>query len=235
MKTKTKEEVAKYITEHEHIRRLFLEEYPWEGITWIIDLLPNSPNEALKVLDAYFIAHLLFLPDNALYGINDSSTIISAKYIEYEYPQQIFLSLSPIEFEWLIEELFKHKGYETTLTPQSHDGGIDIIAEKKGKNEREKILIQCKRYEKKLTVKEVREFNGVINDYPLQKGEKVTKGILITSADFTNVSLKEFSNNYSIELVNYKTLSKELNRYLGRNWYHRRNNIFRKKIKNANA
>jgi restriction system protein len=229
--TKSKIEIIELINKYEHIRRLLSKNPTWEGITWILDLLPDSPNDAIKVLDSYFSAHCLLLPDFAVNGLNDASTIISAKYITYEYPQQKFLELTPTEFEWIVEELYKSKGYKTHLTQKTHDGGIDIIAERIEKSEREKILIQCKRYSKNISVKEVRELNGVINDYPLTKGEKITKGIIISSSDFTYAAKKLYEKNYSIELINFKELSKELNKYLGRYWFHKRSNIFREKRK----
>ena len=32
--------------------------YPWEGNTWVLDLLPHSPKAALEALNAYIFAHI---------------------------------------------------------------------------------------------------------------------------------------------------------------------------------
>jgi len=39
---------------------------PWEGVTWVLDLLPESPRKALDVIDAYFDVHAGFMPDGRL-------------------------------------------------------------------------------------------------------------------------------------------------------------------------
>src|SRR5262249_39598166 len=44
---------------------------PWEGVTWILDLLPNNPRAAIHTLEAYFEAHGLLLPDGRINGLFD--------------------------------------------------------------------------------------------------------------------------------------------------------------------
>src|ERR1700751_139259 len=34
--------------------------FPWEGITWVLDLLPGHPREAISALSAYFLASISF-------------------------------------------------------------------------------------------------------------------------------------------------------------------------------
>jgi restriction system protein len=54
----------------EHDRRLLLHHrsegrYPvWEGLGWVIDLLPHHPRMALSVIDAFFYAYYYQLTDN---------------------------------------------------------------------------------------------------------------------------------------------------------------------------
>ncbi len=45
-------------------------------------------------------------------------------------PEKVF-SLLPREFEELVEEIVKNLGYDTTLTPNTRDGGYDIVAIRK--------------------------------------------------------------------------------------------------------
>src|SRR5690606_14637055 len=52
----------------EYERRLILaaktkgQVQPWEGLTWVLDLLPHHPRQAIDVIDAYFTAHCGWLP-----------------------------------------------------------------------------------------------------------------------------------------------------------------------------
>ena len=54
---------------------------PWEGITWVLDLLPHSPKQALEGLRAYILAHWQHLPDGRLGGLFQAAAIIKAKFI----------------------------------------------------------------------------------------------------------------------------------------------------------
>ncbi|WP_246755548.1 hypothetical protein [Bradyrhizobium sp. CCBAU 53338] len=54
---------------------------PWEGVTWVLDLLPDNPRAAINTLNAYFEAHCGFMPDGRMHGIADATELIRAKYI----------------------------------------------------------------------------------------------------------------------------------------------------------
>jgi restriction system protein len=183
-----------------------------EGNTWVIDLLPHFPNEALRGLDAYFLANCQFLPDSYLTAFGDWTSIIRAKYIDAEVPQDIFMNLQPKEFELIVAELYQEMGYETKLTKSSYDGGVDIIAEKKKTGKKEILYIQCKRYTNNVGVRPVRELLGVISD------SKATKAAMITCSDFSREAKKFASSNPRIELINMKELTKLLNLHLGILW-----------------
>lgn len=225
---KTKSEIIEEGEKSEYFRKLISKGPTHDGITWILDLLPSFPKEALNGLNAYFQANCLTLPDNAIFGLDNALSIIRARYINYEHPQDIYLDLTPLEFEKLVESLYISKGYKTTLTKHSHDGGVDIIAEKLRSGDKEKLIIQCKRYTKKITVKEVRELSGVISNYAIKKGEKITKGVLVTSSEFTRSAIKEFANDYTIELIDYKEMSKQLNLHEGRYWQNKIDRLLKK-------
>jgi restriction system protein len=197
----------------------------WEGLTWIIDLLPHFPNEALRGLDAYFLANCQFLPDSYFNAFGDWSAIIRAKYIDIEVPQDIFLGFQPKEFEYLIAELYEKLGYETKLTKTSYDGGVDIIAEKKKTGKKEKLLIQCKRYQYKIGVDEIRKLLGVLSD------QKATKGTLITCSDYTREARRLEKSNPRIELINISDLTRLLNLHLGPLWHVKADGYFMKQKK----
>lgn len=224
-----KEDLKKAYNSSEYNRRLLRKDSPnWEGLTWIIDLLPYCASEAINVIEAYYIAHFWVLPDFRINGLLDAIKLIRARYLEKEHPREILLNLKPKEFEWLIEDLYSRIGYETILTKESYDGGIDIIAERKETGKKELLLIQCKRYTPSIGIKYVRNLLGVVTS------KKGTKGVLITSSDFTSTSKKFEKENPSIELINWKELVRLLNKYCGANWSNYLSDIFIKKKKKKN-
>jgi restriction system protein len=223
VKSWNKEKLTSAIDNCEQLRRFFSPNSPnWEGLTWILDLLPHSPNLAIEVIKAYLIHDL---PDFRYQGLVDTISIITTRYLEKKHPRELFLQLQPHEFEWLVEAVFKKKGYDTVLTQQTHDGGIDIIAKKNDIGGKELALIQCKRYRHKITINEVRNLYGVVCS------EKATKGFLVSSSEFTPPAKKFVLQNPSIELIDWKDLVKLLNQNLGANWNSRIHIIFSEKMK----
>ncbi len=71
----------------EHERRLILRysgrssDPVWEGLTWIIDALPDWPRKALDAVDAYFHAMYRHLPDLRINSLGDAMSIIRHRYI----------------------------------------------------------------------------------------------------------------------------------------------------------
>ncbi len=200
--------------------------FVWEGLTWILDLLPHSPKIAINVIDAYFLANCQFLPDNALSALSECATIIRAKYIEYEHKEDIFFDLSPIDFEKLVASLYEEIGYEVELTKKSYDNGIDIVATRKKTSQKQKIVIQCKRFTKSnIGVTEIRNLLGVIAN------EKSTKGVLVTSSKFTSEAKKLAEKNPSLELIDCKELITLLNSNFGPYWTTKIDKIIKKDMK----
>ena len=198
--------------EYEFVRRLCKLEGAWEGLTWILDLLPRSPMRAIDVLDSYYEAHCQFLPDGRATGISDAQAVIRQRFLTFENPREALQSLTPIEFELLVGALFKRMGYSVTVTPASGDGGVDVIAERVQSGARALILIQCKLNRNKVKVQPVRELTGVV-----LKGH-ANKGILVTNSTFTAGAIREAGATPTIELIGYKGLNELLNQNLGTNW-----------------
>lgn len=212
----------------EYFRRLFFSASEvWEGLTWILDLLPSFPKDAIKGINAYFLANCQFMPDFVFTGISDCTAIIRAKYFEIEHPNKLLLEIEPHEFELLIEALYKEMGFQTKLTQHSYDGGIDIICEKKEVGEKEITLIQCKRYKSNIGVATVRELAGVVAD------RKATKGVVVTTANFTREAIKFSASNPSIELISYPNLNRLLNMNLNSSWPVTMDAIFRSASKKS--
>lgn len=185
-----------------------------EGITWIMDLLPSSPRQALDALDAYLDVHLLFLPDGRINGLSDAMAMLRARYFSTDdiVANSILFSLTPTDFEHLAESLYFTMGYFTEMTKPSHDGGRDIIATKNEPGKKEKILIQCKRWQNVVGVEDVRALLGVVTH------EKATKGTLITTSHFSPDANTFADENPSIELISFKPLQNLLSEHFGQFW-----------------
>ena len=104
---------------------------PWEGITWVLDLLPDQPRQALNALEAYFLANMAGLTDTMINGLGGVEGIVRARYIRLpESSSGRLATLSEIwwrQFEQLVEHLYSEKGYKTELTQATRDGGRDIL------------------------------------------------------------------------------------------------------------
>jgi restriction system protein len=196
--------------------------YPWEGNTWVLDLLPHSPRIALEGLNAYIVAHFPILPDTVLHGLWDAEEIIRAKYIGLPKTQSdkvaMLLDLSSRNFENLTERLYSRMAYETRLTPPTRDGGRDIIAKINIGAKQEFLLIECKRYADPIDVGKVRELYGVVSS------EKANRGVLVTSSRFTLDAQKFADDNY-IQLIDGDKFILLLNEHLGTNWFQKLDRI----------
>jgi HJR/Mrr/RecB family endonuclease len=112
---------------------------------------------------------------------------------------------TPAEFEHLVADLFADYGYRTTVTKQSNDGGIDVMAYSGS----ETIAIQVKQYSpgNRVGRPTVQQIAGV------QVQIDATKAIVVTSSDFTQTA-KEASQQYgdTMELINGTKLIQRLSR-----------------------
>jgi restriction system protein len=196
----------------EYLRRLTSSDnYAWEGITWVLDLLPDYPLRAIDAISSFISAHIMILHDLELNGLGDAITIIKARYIDKEHPKEYFLRLHPRQFEYLVGVLFEKMEYATTVTPYSNDGGKDVIAISQELGRKEKIFIECKNSTLKVGPKVIRALVGVVT------ADRATKGIVVCASDFTAKAKKEAEQN-GVELINSADLSKLLNSYYGTNW-----------------
>ena len=185
---------------------------PWEGITWILDIIQLEPMEAINVIDAYVLAHAQELPDGRLIGLDDASNLIRVKFINPPHSDKIIKELTPRDFEHLVEALYNKMGYKTELTPATRDGGKDVIAENINAGERMKIYIECKKYTGKVGIAIVQRLLGVVSR------KQVTKGIIITTADFTAPAKVFLEDDRRLELIKQQELHLLLNKHFGPDW-----------------
>ena len=113
-------------------------------------------------------------------------------------PDRIALNeMSWQQFEALVGEAFRRKGYAVTETGGGGaDGGIDLALKKEG----ETFLVQCKQWKAyKVSVNTVRELYGVM------AAEDATGGFVVTSGVFTDEA-RAFAVGRNIELMDGKAL-----------------------------
>jgi restriction endonuclease Mrr len=115
---------------------------------------------------------------------------------------------SPYEFEELVTTLYQRMGFSVKPTGGAHDGGVDIWARRYTDTGEESIVVQCKHYlGGKVRPEEVREFYGAIMAH-----SQVTRGILVTSGDFSETS-KKFALGKRIDLISLSSLLGLLSKY----------------------
>jgi HJR/Mrr/RecB family endonuclease len=87
--------------------------------------------------------------------------------------------LDPLKFEELVKAIFDKLGFSNVrTTKRSHDGGIDIIANRMSIGRPEKVIAQCKRMDR-VGVDVGRELLGVIAaDTTVAKAFLVTSGLV---------------------------------------------------------
>lgn len=102
------------------------------------------------------------------------------RILETESDRIDLQSLTARQFEELVAEIWHRFGFEIELTPQTRDGGRDIIAISSS-TVRTRYLIECKRFrpDRKVSVEIVRALYGV------KVSERATKAILATTSTFT--------------------------------------------------
>ncbi|HIH44904.1 MAG TPA: restriction endonuclease [Candidatus Methanoperedenaceae archaeon] len=113
----------------------------------------------------------------------------------------------PHEFELLVGELFRQMGYTTEVTAGSGDGGRDLLVELSQFGLSHRWIVQVKRYEGSVGVRDVREYSS------LRDRDKVDGVIIVTTGVFTKEAVQEASG-YNVKLVDGLLLVSMLNKYM---------------------
>lgn len=190
---------------------------PWEGITWVLDLLPEFPQQALDALGAYILAHAQALPDARFAALSDALDVVRARYVgmpgdDVGARVAALLRLPPRSFERLIERYLAADGYSTELTAPAHDGGRDVIARRSQPPPVQHVLVECKNRSKRVGVRAVRNLLGAVT------AEKATHGMLVATSGFTKPAVDFAAENPRASLLGHDALVRELNRRLGTTW-----------------
>lgn len=217
----------------EHDRRLLKfvgskGEFPvWEGLAWVMDLLPQHPRTALSVVDAFFRARWARLTDNYLTGLSDAEAVIRNRYIESPHTEdraeRALLSLNWRELEWLCGVLYEHMGFDVSVTPRGNDDGVDLFARSKKQGEKTLIVIQAKRWGKPNRVgkKDVRELLGTIDLH------RATRGVLVATGRFESGAVEMTEVDPRLELLGCRPLLQMLNEHCGADWFTRVDRLLR--------
>lgn len=112
------------------------------------------------------------------------------------------LALSPEEFEQFIAILWEKRGWDTRITSQNNDKGVDIIATKSGVY-KEKALIQAKKYQPSNRVgrPDIQQYDTLRRQEP-----DTDIVIVVTTSEFTQEALK-LANQLNVKTINGRSLS----------------------------
>jgi HJR/Mrr/RecB family endonuclease len=93
---------------------------------------------------------------------------------------ELYLQMSPRQFENAIAQVFRELGYEVKQTPYSNDGGKDAVVWKDG----EKYLVECKRYEanNKIGRRDLQIFVAAMKEENAKAGYYVNTGRFASTA-----------------------------------------------------
>ncbi len=149
--------------------------------------LYKSIARALPGLAPLFGGLILFVA-----AISAISALRKGKLLERQTGIGTLRTISWQEFEELVGEAYRRKGYMVTETGGGGaDGGVDLILKRGGEN----LLVQCKHWKmEKVGVKVVRELYGVVT------AEGATGGIVISSGKFTQEA-RDFARGKPLELI----------------------------------
>lgn len=176
-------------------------EYPCECLNFVLNKSTGAITSGEP--DIEYLREIYSVEDLLLFYENIQELITALKS-----SPELMREISPTEFEEVVSEIFRSKGFEVDLTQRTADGGKDIIAiHTDSLGIRSKYFIECKRYagDKKVGVAMVRALHGVKNtkDGP-------NKTLLVTTSAFTknakNFVEQEASSKWDITLADYEVL-----------------------------
>jgi len=179
--------------------RIFLDiygEHYFENLSKLESLLSEKfPNKNFQNLDT-FVANIKA----------DIETEIFEKNL-FEKKRKVSINdldvLDGYEFQKVVGELFQKMGYVVENTPLSGDQGADLILTKFG----EKVVVQAKRYEDKVTNGAIQEAVAAIKFYGARRA------IVITTGNYTK-SAHELAKANDVELIDREVLTSLIAKYM---------------------
>ena len=153
--------------------------------------------------------HIEYLPE--LYEAQDfdlAYATASEIIREIQLSPELLRNVSPRQFEEVVAELFRARGFDVELTKRTRDGGKDIIAISTDRlGIKLKYFVECKHYAEsnKVGVDVVRALHGVKNT---KNGPNKT--IIATTSSFTadaiNFAVNEATSSWDVTLADYNQI-----------------------------
>jgi restriction system protein len=116
-------------------------------------------------------------------ALNLQLTEINSEFIKYlsKHPNLLY-EIAPRRFELLVAELLKDMGYEVELTPETRDGGRDILAVFRVPHGKILTIVECKRYspERTVGIEIIERFLWVI-----ENKDRASCGLVATTSYFS--------------------------------------------------
>jgi superfamily II DNA or RNA helicase len=123
-------------------------------------------------------AEAMGLTDEEVFSLFKELTVRPRRMGAQTAPSQIVLDdIDDKYFESLVAEIYAKDGYDVKVTGRSHDGGIDILAERTAGAGRERVIVQCKHQRQSVGRPVVQQLWGAASSDP-----SVTRCDLVTSA-----------------------------------------------------
>jgi restriction endonuclease Mrr len=127
-----------------------------------------------------------------------------------EQPEQIH-QIKPRQFEEIVCALLVDMGLDVHLTPQTRDGGRDILAVSRTPFGELLMLVECKRYnpENPISVDQIRSFLYTVRD-----GDRASCGLLATTSYFSKDAANLAANYaYQMKLRDFEGVKEWIARY----------------------
>ena len=112
-------------------------------------------------------------------------------------------SLSGVEFENLLKEIFEKQCYKVQLTKSSHDFGADLILEKNGKLS----IVQAKCYSKNIGVKAVQEIISARKHYGAEE-------LFVATNRYFSKEAVILASEHDVRLIDRDVIAKLVRQYL---------------------
>ena len=167
---------------------------------------PNNPASQVSGMMVYQFAYWLryIIPPIFLLGAVASffanfKRVALLNNVRYDTTpvQDVLASVSWREFEMLVGQFFREKGYKVSETANGADGGIDL---RLTASDFKTYLVQCKHWKaSKVPVSVVRELYGVM------VAEQAAGAFVVTSGQFTD-DAQAFADGKNIQLIDGRLL-----------------------------
>lgn len=112
-------------------------------------------------------------------------------------------SLSGVEFENLLKEIFEKQGYEVELTKSSHDFGADLVLKRQGRL----AIVQAKCYSKNIGIKAIQEIISARKHYGAEE-------MFVATNRYFSKEAVVLSSEHDVRLIDRDVLTKLVRDYL---------------------